>query len=108
MVVTSEVEILANPLKSPSDRKEYRLIKLPNGLKVLLVRNGELIGEGGSRNNSAAVALSVDVGSFDDPQKIQGLSHFLEHMVSVKKEIIKKINERFCKELTNFIRLKNF
>lgn len=83
MVVTSDLEILESPLKSESDKKDYRLIKLANGLKVLLVRNAELIGEEGNfRNNSAAVALTVDVGSFDDPLEIQGLSHFLEHMVS--------------------------
>lgn len=83
MVVTNYVEDLESPLKSESDKKDYRLIKLSNGLKVLLVRNAELIGEGGTfRNNSAAVALTVNVGSFDDPPEIQGLSHFLEHMVS--------------------------
>jgi secreted Zn-dependent insulinase-like peptidase len=83
MVVTSDVEILESPLKSDNDKKDYRLIKLANGLKVLLVRNAELRGEDGiCRNNSAAVALTVDVGSFDDPPLIQGMSHFLEHMVN--------------------------
>lgn len=84
MVVSSEIDILDCPLKSPNDKKDYRLIKLSNGLKILLIRNAELISEGGSnRNNSAAVALCVDVGSFDDPFEIQGLSHFLEHMVRI-------------------------
>jgi hypothetical protein len=30
------------------------------------------------REKMAAVALCIDVGSFDDPPQIQGLSHFLE------------------------------
>lgn len=77
-MVVNDIEILANPLKSSCDKKLYRLIKLSNGLKALLVKNAE------KENNSAAVALTVDVGSFDDPQEIQGLSHFLEHMVSFK------------------------
>uniref|UniRef100_A0A1B6BXU5 Nardilysin n=1 Tax=Clastoptera arizonana TaxID=38151 RepID=A0A1B6BXU5_9HEMI len=29
----------------------------------------------------AACALSIGVGSFSDPEKIQGLAHFLEHMI---------------------------
>lgn len=81
MVVSNEFEVLQNPKKSPSDRKNYRLVKLSNGLKVLLVKNPEVNPEDGDRNSSAAVALCVDVGSFDDPPEVQGLSHFLEHMV---------------------------
>lgn len=74
-MVINDVKILEEPSKSPCDKKTYRLIKLSNGLKALLVKNGEM------NNNSAAVALVVNVGSFDDPIEIQGLSHFLEHMV---------------------------
>jgi secreted Zn-dependent insulinase-like peptidase len=84
MIVTNELEIFEEPLKSPSDRKQYRLLKLPNGLKVLLVKNAE-IKENNLRDNLAAVALVVDVGSFDDPREVQGLSHFLEHMVTLGK-----------------------
>lgn len=81
MIVINESEIFEEPLKSPSDRKQYRLLKLPNGLKVLLVKNAEIT-ENNLRDNIAAVALVVDVGSFDDPRDVQGLSHFLEHMVT--------------------------
>lgn len=82
-MVMNDVEILEKPIKSTCDKKQYRLIKLVNGLKVLLVKNVE--------NSSSAVALSVDVGSFDDPLEIQGLSHFLEHMVGDFFLLIKKI-----------------
>lgn len=69
------VELLTEPRKAPCDRKLYRLLKLSNGMKILLIKNAEL------RDNSAGVALAINVGSFDDPKDIQGLSHFTEHMV---------------------------
>ena len=81
MIVTNEIEILQEPQKSPSDRKKYRFIKLPNGLKVLLVKNVETE-TSDLKDNFAAVALVIDVGSFEDPQEVQGLCHFLEHMVN--------------------------
>lgn len=87
MIVINESEIFEESLKSPSDRKQYRLLKLPNGLKVLLVKNAEIT-ENNLRDNIAAVALVVDVGSFDDPRDVQGLSHFLEHMVTSSQAFI--------------------
>lgn len=113
-------KILQMPVKSFSDKKEYRLIKLPNGLSSLLVQHfieDDPAGEDGHDNRKAsessvvsqstdgqpeseesasgdeeedeedhkeklaAVALCIQVGSFFDPPEIQGLSHFLEHMV---------------------------
>ncbi|BES93426.1 nardilysin [Nesidiocoris tenuis] len=41
----------------------------------------------------AACCLSVEVGSFSDPDQIQGLSHFLEHMVFMGSEKYPKENE---------------
>jgi insulysin len=85
MKITSEIEILEIPKKSPSDKKDYKLIKLPNGLKALLVKNlqNEKVcdDETVMKDSTSAVALCVDVGSFDDPFEVQGLAHFLEHMV---------------------------
>lgn len=110
-----ETEILKTPIKSPEDKKDYKLIKLPNGITALLIKHivdeseiennkkeetegeehsaeeascTESEGEGeddGSddeceeapREKLAAVALAINVGSFNDPRKIQGLSHFL-------------------------------
>lgn len=85
MIITSEVETLSAPKQSPSDRKEYNLIKLPNGLKALLSRHPKIKGtvedESVMIENSSVVALCIEVGSFWDPVEVQGLSHFLEHMV---------------------------
>lgn len=80
-----EFVVLKSPEKCENDRNKYKLLKLTNGLKVLLVKKPKverkiddeiIIGD-----NSTSVALCVDVGSFEDPTEVQGLSHFLEHMV---------------------------
>lgn len=39
--------------------------------------------EDGHKEKLAAVALCIQVGSFFDPPEIQGLAHFLEHMVRI-------------------------
>lgn len=103
----------------------HRVIKLPNGLKALLISDPSAIvpkevptgaashddetteDESGSDGESdgdsdgddgddgdddkpdkndakeklAACSLCIDVGSFSDPPDIQGLAHFLEHMI---------------------------
>lgn len=41
----------------------------------------------------AACSLTVGVGSFSDPQDIQGLAHFLEHMLFMGSEKYPKENE---------------
>ncbi|XP_011306829.1 nardilysin [Fopius arisanus] len=123
-----KVEYLDIPIKSDNDKKEYRVIKLPNGLTALLIAdlytaNGacgnDEISEADTDESStdgsdaecssssdaselmesysddectspkapkkdekmAACGLCVGVGSFSDPPEIQGLAHFLEHMV---------------------------
>jgi insulysin len=60
-------------IKSLSDDRQYRLIRLENGLDVTLVSDPQATASGAS--------LSVGVGSFSDPKNIYGLAHFLEHMI---------------------------
>ncbi len=60
-------------VQSPADKREYSYYQLDNGLKVLLVTD--------SKAKKASAALSVDVGSGDDPIERQGIAHFLEHML---------------------------
>jgi nardilysin len=96
--------LLTTPIKSISDRKEYRLIKLENGLKALLIHHdfdenihaesnlnmssseseqeeegsgSEYEDDGHEREKLAAVGLSIGTGSFNDPKDIQGLAHFV-------------------------------
>lgn len=39
------------------------------------------VNEKKSSSKLAAASLTVGVGSFSDPHDVQGLAHFLEHMV---------------------------
>lgn len=47
----------------------------------------------GADEKLAACSLTVGVGSFSDPQDIQGLAHFLEHMLFMGSEKYPKENE---------------
>ena len=59
--------------KSPSDKRNYRYIKLQNQLKCLLVQDTE--------TQKAAASLHVNSGSLNDPMGTDGLAHFCEHML---------------------------
>lgn len=79
----SEFKVLAAPVKSEADTKEYRLIELSNGFKALLARKVE---ESSNSEPLVAVALKVGIGSCDEPQAIGGLAHFLEHNLNLGTE----------------------
>ncbi|KAJ2461377.1 metalloprotease [Coemansia sp. RSA 2424] len=64
--------------KSASDANSYKLVRLPNNLVVMCVQDTQI--------EMAAAALSVDVGSNMDPVELQGLAHFLEHMLFMGTE----------------------
>lgn len=68
------MEILTTPIKSAIDKKEYRLIRLENGLKVLLITDED-------KNSLSAGSLCAFVGSYDNPPHVPGLAHFFEHMI---------------------------
>lgn len=100
-MLKSSVNLLVSPVASKNDKKQYRLIKLENGLKALLIHHdfesvehiessseGEAEseeeegsdeeGEEAEREKLAAVALCIGAGSFKDPDyKIEGLAHFV-------------------------------
>jgi secreted Zn-dependent insulinase-like peptidase len=61
------------PVKSPNDDYQYRLLTLDNDLEVLLISDPD--------TPKAAAALDVMVGSGDNPAGRGGLAHFLEHML---------------------------
>lgn len=69
--------------KSRTDLKEYRLVRLTNGLEALLVSTSKLNAQRGTdfEGAKAAASLCISAGSFCDPEEAQGLAHFLEHMV---------------------------
>ncbi len=66
------------PISSPQDERKYEYLTLQNGLKVLLVST--------PKAEKAAAAVTVAVGSGNDPKGREGLVHFLEHMLFLGTE----------------------
>ncbi|OMO71385.1 hypothetical protein COLO4_28275 [Corchorus olitorius] len=73
-----DVEIL----KPRIDKREYRRIVLRNSLQVLLISDPDT----DKANLFCAAAMNVGVGSFCDPDGLEGLAHFLEHMLFYASE----------------------
>eukprot|EP00252_Welwitschia_mirabilis_P027613 TRINITY_DN9512_c0_g2_i7.p1 TRINITY_DN9512_c0_g2~~TRINITY_DN9512_c0_g2_i7.p1 ORF type:complete len:1006 (+),score=221.01 TRINITY_DN9512_c0_g2_i7:195-3212(+) len=69
-----EVEIV----KPLNDKREYKRIVLSNSLEVLLISDPE--------TDKAAAAMDVSIGAFSDPDGLEGLAHFLEHMLFYASE----------------------
>ncbi|OQV24525.1 Insulin-degrading enzyme [Hypsibius exemplaris] len=75
VVIKNAIE---NIPKSPQDSRGYRGLVLGNDLKVLLISD--------PATEKAAAALDVHIGCMMDPWKLQGLAHFLEHMLFMGTE----------------------
>ena len=93
---------LAEPEKSPADKKLYRAVELDNGIKVLLISKPTEEGE----KVASAVSMVVEgkfeiwffsylqkrfiqsekAGSMHEPRGIAGLAHFCEHLVFMGSE----------------------
>ncbi|KAF8043973.1 hypothetical protein BT93_A2068 [Corymbia citriodora subsp. variegata] len=69
-----EVEIV----KPRSDKREYRRVVLENSLEVLLISDPD--------TDKCAASMDVGVGFFSDPEGLDGLAHFLEHMLFYASE----------------------
>ncbi|GAA5219116.1 insulinase family protein [Corallincola platygyrae] len=65
-------------LTSPNDHRNYRYLRLKNGLRVLLAED--------AKATKSAMALAVNAGHFDDPDDRHGMSHLLEHMLFLGTE----------------------
>ncbi|OON39578.1 pitrilysin [Izhakiella australiensis] len=59
--------------KSEKDPRQYQAIRLNNGMTVLLVSDPQA--------PESLAALTLPVGSLDDPDSQLGLAHYLEHML---------------------------
>lgn len=78
-MTVKSTERLTEGLEKPLlDDRSYRVIQLPNKLEALLVHDAE--------TDKAAAAMDVNVGSFSDPEDLQGLAHGLEHMLFMGTE----------------------
>lgn len=71
-------EVMEFPDKLKYDKAQYRIIRLANETKVMLVHD-DRVHENEDENHSRwpACALSVGVGSSSDPSDLQGLAIFL-------------------------------
>ncbi|EGR28661.1 insulin-degrading enzyme, putative [Ichthyophthirius multifiliis] len=77
-------------IKSKTDKNEYKLKTLYNGLQVMIIKN--------TNKNFSIVALDVKAGSFQ--QNINGLAHLLEHILFLSNEKYPDISS-----LDNFLAL---
>ncbi|OJT08672.1 Insulin-degrading enzyme [Trametes pubescens] len=79
-------QVYGKPIeKSPQDDREYRVIKLDNGLEAMLVHD--------VKADKAAASLDVAVGHLYDPDDMPGLAHFCEHLLFMGTEQYPKENE---------------
>ena len=67
------LERLGQQRKALCDDRSYRLAKLANGIRCVLIRD--------TSTDKAAAALCVGVGAYADSKDLAGLAHFLEHML---------------------------
>ncbi|XP_008674966.1 insulin-degrading enzyme-like 1, peroxisomal isoform X4 [Zea mays] len=65
-------------IRARSDKREYRRVVLANALEILLISDPD--------TDKAAACMEVEVGSFSDPEGLEGLAHFLEHMLFYASE----------------------
>jgi insulysin len=65
-------------IKSAEDDRQYRYVTLENGMRVCLVSDPKTV--------AAAASVAVNVGSVHNPKELQGLAHFLEHMLFLGTE----------------------
>lgn len=80
------VEIVSTNLVKPVvDDREYRVVRLDNGLEALLIHDAQ--------TDKASAALDVNVGSLADPVEVPGLAHFLEHLLFMGTEKYPSENE---------------
>ena len=60
-------------IKPENDDRSYKILVLPNELRVLLISDPQA--------TEAAAAMDINAGSFNDPIEVDGLAHFCEHML---------------------------
>ncbi|CAD6898866.1 unnamed protein product [Tilletia controversa] len=71
--------VFTKPIETPSqDKRQYKLIQLPNALQALLIHDPD--------TDKASAAMDIKVGHLCDPKELQGLAHYLEHMLFLGTE----------------------
>ncbi|KAM1866266.1 hypothetical protein ACFX13_009135 [Malus domestica] len=99
-----EVEEIVKPR---TDKREYRRIVLANSLEILLISDPD--------TDKCAASMDVNVGAFSDPDGLEGLAHFLEHMLFYASEkypledsYSKYITEVFSAKIHSYTRIFEF
>jgi predicted Zn-dependent peptidase len=65
--------------QGPADAaRVHRLIILENGMEVLLISD--------PKTDKASASMDVKVGHLSDPEDLQGLAHFCEHLMFMGTE----------------------
>lgn len=84
---SSQEPVVSTPVteKPLLDNREYKVIQLKNGLEALLIHDAE--------TDKASAAIDVNVGSYSDPDDLNGLAHFCEHLLFMGTEKYPKENE---------------
>jgi protease-3 len=72
-------------VKSIMDQRHYLSITLPNQLQVMLISDPSI--------KKSAAALSVAVGSYQEPKDFGGLAHYLEHMLFLGTKAYPKVGD---------------
>ncbi|KAF3363289.1 Insulin-degrading enzyme [Chlamydiales bacterium STE3] len=82
----------AELLRYTSEAKQIRKIRLKNDLEAILISD--------SSATTSAAALTILKGSWDNPDEVPGLAHFLEHMLflGTQKYPIESDYDRFLAE----------
>ncbi|KAM7272144.1 hypothetical protein ACFE04_031358 [Oxalis oulophora] len=75
MTIAEQTTMIVKPR---TDKREYRRITLNNSLQVLLISDPD--------TDKCAASMNVSVGSYCDPVGLEGLAHFLEHMLFYASE----------------------
>jgi secreted Zn-dependent insulinase-like peptidase len=68
-----------------NDNRKYKSIYLKNGIQAILISD--------ENAQDAAAAIDIGVGSFENPLHMEGLAHFLEHMLFLGNEKYPQTNE---------------
>ncbi|KAI9316323.1 Metalloenzyme, LuxS/M16 peptidase-like protein [Dichotomocladium elegans] len=80
--------VFTKPIESPAiDDRAYRLIRLANQLEVLLISDPD--------TDRASAALDVHVGNLSDPDYLEGLAHFCEHLLFMGTKKYPKENDYY-------------
>ncbi|KAG8745619.1 Insulinase (Peptidase M16) [Ceratobasidium sp. 414] len=79
-------EVFREEIRKPEvDDRDYKCIRLENGLEALLIHDANA--------DKSAASLDVEVGHLHDPVDLPGLAHFCEHLLFMGTDQFPKEND---------------